>query len=215
MRLAWAYSSAKDYGYSISLEQGVAFSVTTELVRRELGADGDANAFTAEVRAYPRLGGRHAVLALRAAAGTSTGDRDVRRIFYLGGADPAASLIDFGSGALSMLRGFSPLMFAGYHTWVANIDYRRPVVRLDRGLSWLPVMVRVIHASGFVDAGNASWPGFLIHDTKVSVGGEASVDLVAGYTLPMTLSAGAAWTRNGGSVPFDGPTFYVRLGRAF
>jgi hypothetical protein len=95
--------------------------VTTELTAQALGADGNARSYTAEVRAYPRLGGRHAILALRAGAGTSAGDQSVRRIFYLGGSGSAGSLIDFGSGALSMLRGFSPLMFAGYHSAVANI----------------------------------------------------------------------------------------------
>jgi hypothetical protein len=215
VRLAWAYSDSKIYGYSISPEQGLAAGVTTELVRRELGADGNAAALTAEVRAYPRFAGRHAVLALRVGAGTSTGSSRVRRIYYLGGSDPAGSVIDFGSGALSMLRGFSPLEFAGYHLWVANLDYRRPVMRLDRGLGWLPVFARVLHAAVFVDAGNAAWRRFLINDTKVSVGGEASVDVVLGYTFPATLSAGAAWTRSGRSAPFEGPRFYFRVGRAF
>jgi hypothetical protein len=215
VRLAWTCSNSKIYGYSIGPEQGVAVGVTTELARRELGADGNAGALTAEIRAYPRLAGRHAVLAVRVGAGTSSGHRSVRRIYYLGGSDPAGSLIDFGSGALSMMRGFSPLEFAGYHLWVANLEYRRPVLRLDRGLGWLPVFARVLHAAAFIDAGSAAWKRFLINDTKVSVGGEASVDLVVGYTLPVTLSTGAAWTRRGRSAPFEGPTFYFRVGRAF
>jgi hypothetical protein len=139
----------------------------------------------------------------------------VRRIFYLGGSDPAGSVIDFGSDALSMLRGFSSLEFAGYHAWVANIDYRRPLLRLDRGLSWLPIMTRVIHGSVFVDAGNASFRDLLINDTKVSLGGEASVDVVVGYALPLTLSVGVAWPKKGTSSPFEKPTFYFRLGHAF
>jgi hypothetical protein len=98
---------------------------------------------------------------------------------------------------------------------VANIDYRRPLVRLYRGVSWLPIMVRVIHGAVFVDAGNVWRRTFSINDTKVSVGAEASVDLVAGYTLPLTLSAGVAWTRNGRFSALGGPTFYLRLGRAF
>jgi hypothetical protein len=214
-RVAWAFNSAKTYGFSISAEQGVSIGATAELARRALGAAGDANAYTIEMRAYPRLGGRHAVLALRAGAGTTSGDRSVRRTFFLGGSDPAGSLIDFGSGGLSMLRGFSSLSFAGYNTAVANIDYRRPLLRLDRGVSWLPVMARVVHGAVFVDAGNVWSRGFSINDTKVSVGGEASFDLVVGYSLPLALSAGAAWTRNGRDSTFGGPTFYFRLGRAF
>ncbi len=215
VRLAWGFNNAKNYGFSISPEQGFAVGVTAEFVRRSFGADGDAEAYTVEVRAYPRLGGRHAILALRADAGTSSGDRTVRRAFYIGGSDAAGSLMSFGSDALTLLRGFDPNSFAGFHAVVLNVDYRRPLFRVDRGLSWLPVMARVVHGALFVDAGNVWWNGFSINDTKASAGGELSLDLVVGYALPLTVTVGGAWTRNGSSADPYGSAFYFRVGRAF
>ncbi len=215
MRLAWTFNSARQYGFSVSPEQGVTIGLASEHVRRALGADGNADAFTAELRAYPRLGGRHAVLSLRAGVGTGTGDPAVRRVFYLGRSKAAGSVVDFGSSALSMLRGFDDRSFAGRHIAVASLDYRRPLFRVDRGPGWWPLLVRVLHGALFVDAGNV-WNGrFSINDTKVSAGGEASVDLVAGYTQPLTVTLGSAWTREDAGRLRGGPSVYVRVGRAF
>jgi len=215
VRLAWAFNNSKTYGFSISPEQGVAIGVTSEHVRRGLGAGGDADAFTAEIRAYPRLGGRHAILAIRAGAGAASGDHTVRRVFYLGGSDPAGPLVNFGDSALSTLRGFEPRAFAGDRTAAASIDYRRPIARIDRGLGWLPVMARVLHGALFVDMGNTSWRTLSIKATKIATGGEVSLDLVAGYTLPLTVTLGGAWTRDGAVRTPWAPAVYFRLGRAF
>jgi hypothetical protein len=72
VRLAWAFNSANVFGFSVSPEEGFAIGVTTELTAQALGADGNARS-CGRGRAYPRLGGRHAILALRAGAGTSAG----------------------------------------------------------------------------------------------------------------------------------------------
>ncbi|MBE3132898.1 MAG: BamA/TamA family outer membrane protein [Acidobacteria bacterium] len=215
LRLAWAFNSARQYGFSISPEQGVAIGLASEHVRRALGADGNADAFTAEFRAYPRLGGRHAIFSLRAGVGTGIGDPAVRRMFYLGRSNAAGSLVNFGSNALSMLRGFDDSAFAGRHIAVAGVEYRRPLFRIDRGPGWWPLMVRVLHGALFVDAGHVWNRRFSINDTKVSAGGEASVDLVAGYAQPLTVTLGGAWTRDDAGREQRSPSVYVRVGRAF
>ncbi len=67
---AWTVNTALTYGRSISAEDGVSVGVTSEQVRTAFGADGDADAFTAEARGYWRPGRSHAVLAARAGYGT-------------------------------------------------------------------------------------------------------------------------------------------------
>jgi hypothetical protein len=215
LRLGYAFSNAKLYGYSVSREQGVSVGATSEFVRQAFGASGNADAFAAEIRAYPRAGGSHRVLSLRAGIGTSRGDDIVRRQFHLGGPEASASLLDFGSGALSMLRGFEDDSFWGWHIAVASVDYRRPLFRLDRGVSFWPLMVRVVHGAVFVDAGNVWHRRFSVDDLKGSAGAEVSADLVLGYTLPLTVTLGGAWTRDGAARPRGGSGFYVRVGRAF
>src|SRR5207247_522960 len=88
VRAAWATTSARTYGYSISPEDGVTIGATAEQVPRSLGSFGDATTVTVDARAYVHGVGRHHVLALRGAAGASTGDVDVQRSFHLGGALP-------------------------------------------------------------------------------------------------------------------------------
>src|SRR5205814_1223668 len=105
-RAAWQITSAHTYGYSISPERGIILGATAETVRRALGSSGDAAALTADARLYLPSVARHHVVALRLAAGISTGDSSVQRSFHLGGAVPNTSVIDFGSNAASLLRGF-------------------------------------------------------------------------------------------------------------
>src|SRR5262249_25677348 len=111
LRAAWRTQSARTYGYSISPEDGVIVGGTVEVVDRALGSSADATTLTVDARAFLRGAARHHVVALRAAAGRSTGDPIVGRTFVLGGAATNGSVIDFGSGATSLLRGFASNSF--------------------------------------------------------------------------------------------------------
>ncbi len=215
LRTAWAVNTAKTYGRSISVEDGVSASVTSEQVRTGFGADGDADAFTGEIRAFLRPGSGHAVLAARAGYGVSTGDTRVRREFYLGGSSSAGSLVNFGSNAFRMLRGFDDQLFAGTHVAVATVEWRQPGWRIERGWGTIPFFLRTVHGAVFVDLGHAWDSGFSMAAVKTSVGVEGSLDLVAGYGLPLTVSAGVAWTRDGAAGGRRGTAIYLRLGPSF
>jgi hypothetical protein len=213
-RGAWAFANAKHYGYSISAEQGVVVGVTSEHVRRAIGADGDADAGTIDARAYLRAGPRHGVLALRMAAGAATGDDNVRRTFDLGGSDARLTLFDFSRDALSLLRGFEPGAFSGSRIVNANLEYRAPIWRVERGHGTLPLFARTLHGAVFADLGHAWTRSFSARDLKSSVGVEAAADLVIGYFVPFTLAGGAALGRDGAS-GITHPRYYLRIGRAF
>jgi hypothetical protein len=215
VRAAWSTTTAHTYGYSISPEQGVTAGATSELVRRALGAFADAATFTADVRAYLPTPVRHHVLAIRAAGGTSTGNIDMQRTFHLGGPGPNLDALDFGSDAVSLLRGFAADTFAGSHAAVVNADYRFPLVRPQRGVGTWPLFLQTLHAAVFADAGQA-WTGvYRAGDLKRAAGAELSADIVAGYVLPLTIAAGAAWGHDGSGTVSNGATVYVRIGRAF
>lgn len=213
LQTGWAFSSAHFFGFSVSPEQGVSIGITSEQVREAFGAGGRADAYTAEIRGYARLGGRHSVLAARAGVGVANGDANVARVFYLGGPSPAGGLIDFGNGAFSMLRGFADKEFAATHVGVANLEYRFPIWRIERGRGTWPLFLRTLHAAVFADVGHVwdhrfSWSG-----TKSSLGAELSLDSVIGFGLPVTIAAGVARPWDGDR--FRAPAAYVRLGRAF
>jgi hypothetical protein len=213
-RLAWWLTSAKRYGYSVSAEQGVTAAITSELVRSALGADGNATAFTAEARGYPRLGGLHRILAVRAGLGYASGDPAVRRTFYLGGSQ-ASTLADFGVDALSMLRGFPDKIFAGSRSAVFNVDYRSPLLRIERGRGTVPIFLRTLHGAVFIDGGRVWDRESSAGGLKTSAGGELSLDVVLGYALPLTCTAGIAWRHDPSGFAGRGPVAYVRVGPAF
>ncbi len=214
-RAGWTISSAHTYGYSISPEHGATLGMTAELVRRALGASADAFAVTGDARAYLPALAPHHVLALRLAGGTSSGDRDLRRTFILGGGASNDRTLDFGGGAMSLLRGFPSDTFAGTRVALANADYRWPIARPQRGLGTWPLFLHTIDAAVFADAGHAWTRTFRTRDLKTSAGAELSVDFVAGYSVPFTATVGAAWGRDGSHTVRNRATAYYRLGHAF
>jgi len=215
LRAAWLTSSARSYGYSISLEDGITVGATTEVVRRSIGSFADATVTTADFRAYLPAFAPHHVAAVRIAAGTTTGDAAAGRTFLLGGASANESAADFGGHAISLLRGFATDTFAGSHVALVNADYRWPIARPQRGIGTWPLLFHTLHAAAFADAGHAWTRRFDANAMKWSAGGELSADVVAGYFLPFTAAAGAAWGHDGSGLVRSGATLYVRVGRAF
>ena len=215
LRAAWASTNAHTYGYSISPEAGVAGGATIELIRRAFGSSGDATTITGDVRGYlPGLAPHH-VIALRAAAGSSTGSATVTRTFLLGGSTTDLGVASFSSDAVGLLRGFPTNTFAGTHAAVINADYRWPLFRPQRGLGTWPIFIHTLHAAVFGDAGHAWTQTFRSSAIKTAAGAELSVTIVAGYVIPFTLATGAAWGRDPSGAVGDRATAYVRIGKAF
>jgi hypothetical protein len=215
IRAAWSSNTARFYGYSISPEAGLTAGATIELVRRDLGADGDASIATGDVRAYLPGIRRHDVVAVRAAGGVSSGDQLVGRAFLLGGSAPDASVVDFGSSAMSLMRGFPADSYAGSHVALANIEYRFALARPQRGVGTWPIFAHTLHAAGFVDAGHAWNATFDADAIKTSFGGELSANFIAGFYFPFTVAVGVAHGHDGSHARPDGTVLYVRIGRSF
>jgi Tol biopolymer transport system component len=213
-RIGLAASTARQYGYSISPEDGYTVGGTAEAARRGLGSTADVTTFTVDGRAYLHGLGDHDTVAIRGAAGASTGTPGARRTFLLGGAIPAIDVVDFGREAISLLRGFPPQSFAGTHVALMNADYRFPIARPQRGKGTWPLFVHTIHAAVFADAGEAWTDRFQTNSVKTSVGGELSLNVVAGYSFPFTATIGAAWGHDGADRS-NRAAAYLRIGRAF
>jgi hypothetical protein len=210
LRGGWLLNASRSYGYSISREDGWNASVTTELTREALGADGNGEAATVDLRGYLPVVPRHGVVAARVAAAAAWGDDRVRRAFSASGSGPQTLGFDFGSDAVGLVRGLAEDQIVGTHAAVVNLDYRFPLIRIDRGAGTVPAFARVLHAAMFLDAGHAWDDTFRRADVRVSFGAELSLDTVVGYVLPVTFTTGAAWvSHDRGFVTFG------RIGRAF
>ena len=220
VRAAWEWVTAKQYGYSISPEDGVAIGGGSEFVRRSLGADASATIVTADARAYLPGLGRHHVAALRVGAGASLGSVQTGRVFLLGGGAAAPNVAGFGDEAFSLLRGFPPDSFAATRVVLVNAEYRLPLAYPQHGVGVLPGFLRAISASLFADGARTWLPGSMTASvvpggTGVAIGAELSGDLVLGYWTPVTATVGAAWGHDDARRLEDGWRTYVRIGRAF
>ena len=214
-RGSWQTTTARSYGYSISREDGIAAGGTLELVRRAFGSSADATVATADVRAFlPGLAPHH-VVALRAAGGVSRGDEIAGRTFLLGGGSGDASAADFGSGAISLLRGFPSDTFAGSHVALFNTEYRWPIARPQRGAGTWPLLLHTLHAAVFADAGHAWTRSFDAGAMKESFGAELSANLVFGFSFPLTAAVGVARGRDGSGLEPSRTVIYARVGRSF
>jgi hypothetical protein len=105
--------------------------------------------------------------------------------------------------------------FAGNHVALANVEYRWPITRPQRGYGTWPLFLHTIHAAVFADAGQAWTRAFERSAIKSSAGAQLSADLVAGFFAPFTVSVGAAWGHDGSASDSDRVTAYFRVGKAF
>lgn len=214
VRAGWLHDSRRQFGYSISDEEGFALEAAIETSRAALGSDADTDAAIIDTRLFQRVFTRHTVLAARAAFAGSWGDLQARRIFSAAGSGPAYTSFDFGRDTIGLLRGFAPEDVVGSRAATASLDLRVPLARPQRGpISW-PVMLHTLHAAVFVDAAHAWDREFRSADIKSSIGGELSADVVLIHSLPLTLASGAAWTRDP-TTPRSRAAFFVRIGHAF
>jgi hypothetical protein len=231
----WRFHRAEAYAYSISPERSRTVSVVGEWTTHLLGSEvlddsGESVPFdqvqlSAEWREYPSLPW-HAnhVLAWRAATGLSLGDTLNYGSFRLGGT--------YGDGSLYVLpeeyrslRGFPAGAVYGDLYYLASLEYRLPIWRIDRGLGTWPFFLRTVHGAVFCDAGNAltalpqsgAEAGTVFGDTLVGVGAELRLDMVLGWGLGLTSRLGYGFGLNGPyAIPFgstDG--FYAQVGSSF
>lgn len=115
--------------------RGQRMSFTSQWAGHGLGGDFDFLKFTAEGRAYRKVG--HAqVLAFRARLGWAFGDVPYSALFTAGGADT--------------LRGYEDDQFRGRKSYNATLEYRFPLVRKVSGVVFTDV-------GGAWDAPNVFW----------------------------------------------------------
>jgi len=208
--VAWAYSSARQFPYSISPVQGLRARVAYVREVEALGSDTDVGKLAADLRGYHRVFTDRDALALRVGAGTTFGRPSFQRSFAVGGF-PDGSLLDIVQTNQSVLRGYAQDAFRGRHFAHANAEYRLPLLHPQRGWSTVPVFVRHVHAAVFADAANA-WTGELdLGEVKVGVGAAVGADMNVFHAVALTFTAGVAHGFSDG----EGARSYFRSGLSF
>ncbi|MBI2392433.1 MAG: PD40 domain-containing protein [Deltaproteobacteria bacterium] len=204
IRLGWSWSNVQRFLWSVGPEKGFAFSANVDLARPEL-----ASQYSVLLASYNSVGyfpmpwARHHVLALHAQGGASSGDWGRRGAFVLGGfadiplPDALRNLL-FQPGIA--LRGYRPGARFGDAFHLFNVEYRFPLLNVDRGYETLPAFLHRFYGNVFADYGDASFQPIDLLRMKLGLGAELLTDLSVGYFQPITIRVGVARGTSEGGV---------------
>jgi outer membrane protein assembly factor BamA len=185
-RVSYQFNSAKQYGFSISPEDGRTIELGYEQFDKSLGSDFNISKYTADWHEYVNFPWKHHVLLARAFAGASQGDVIPQGAFQLGGDNPGDSTIPVDEESI-YLRGYPVNAFRGRKAALASLEYRFPIKEIEVGWSSAPVFFRRVHGAVFAEAGNAWDDTFHRDDLKRSIGAEMRLDTDLVYQYPITL----------------------------
>lgn len=193
MRLSWLFNDAERYRYSISPENGRTVVLGIERFQPAFGSEATFTRYTGDWIEYLALPRRHHVLQARVFAGVSTGKAPAQGAYQLGG-DNAGDVTHTLDDRTVHLRGYPANAFHGEDAVLASLEYRFPVLNIERGPGSAPFFLRRLHGAIFFEAGNAWDEGKLeLAELKKSIGAEARLDLTFSYYIPLTLRAGLAF----------------------
>jgi outer membrane translocation and assembly module TamA len=216
LEAAWSLSTVKEYPYSISPVDGYRLRLAVLKEDPALGSEVSLVKATADARAYARVFGETDTVALRLGGGTTFGRPSFRRSYAVGGF-PDGSLFDVVRSNHAVLRGYPQdggglrERFSGRSFVSANVEYRFPLAHPQRGWRSVPVFVRHLHGTVFLDAGQAWSDEFRFGDMKTGAGVALGTDVWIGHALPVTGVIGLARGFDDG-----GETkAYFRVGLAF
>ncbi len=190
-RLSWLFNNAQRYSYSISPEEGRSVEIGLERFQPLLGSDVTFTRWTGDWIEYLPLPGRHHVLQARVFVGGSTGEVPAQGAFQLGGDNPGDFTHAFDDRVVH-LRGYPLNAFRGENAALAGLEYRFPLVNIERGAGAAVFFLRRAHGALFFEAGDATDGGLDLGSFKKSVGAEARLDLTFAYYLPLTIRLGIA-----------------------
>lgn len=202
VRASWRYSQVQRYTYDISNQEGYELALSMHASDRVLGSSVGEFDMSWAAAGYVRMPWgpwrRPHVLALRLAGGFGVTDAGARPIFFLGGF-PSYQVVDFITALITLsasggvaLRGYPPFSRAGNQYHLLNVEYRFPIVQIDRGPVTNPVYVQRLYGGAFVDIGNAYFNRFRWDALAVGTGAELLADVVFGFYLPYTVRLGLA-----------------------
>ena len=203
LHLGYSYTNAERYLWSVGAERGYSLGLSFDLTDPRLGSDFSGFVSNGDLSMYftmPWL--RHHSVAVHAGAGTSGGVFPGRGAFYVGSfvdlpiVDTVRNVLIQGG---ITLRGYPPVIVAGRSYTLGNLEYRFPIVNIDRGPSTLPIFINRISGNVFLDYGSA----FDVLDSaefKTGTGGELWFDSTLGYIAAFTFRLGYARGLSSGGI---------------
>jgi WD40-like Beta Propeller Repeat len=195
MRVAFSKVQGTTFGYGA--QSGWDGAVGLRLDDPALGATYRNITVSYSFDGYQRLWGRTPTLAVRLVGGFRAGDLARPGGFGLGGVpaqDVVTSIVDSTRASVTgYLRGYRGRVIAGNQYHLMNVEYRQPLVTIERGLHTLPLYLRRLNFAVLGDAGVAfDGPFDVDRHLRTALGGALRLDAFFGYYVPGTFEIGYA-----------------------
>jgi hypothetical protein len=192
-----AYSRVRGTTYGLGAQSGFDAAASLRLDHPALGATYRTITVGYSSQYFRRLWGQRTTLALRLGGSLRAGDLVRGGSFSLGGVpsqDVARAIVDSTRvGVTGYLRGYEARAVSGNQVHLLNVECRRELWNIERGLATLPVYVRRLHLGVLADVGTAFDTTFQPErNLKKSIGGALRLDAFFGYFIPGTFELGVA-----------------------
>jgi WD40 repeat protein len=181
VRAGLLFNNAREYGFSISPENGITALVEHDSFARALGSDRSVQQTRGDLRGYVAIPyarsplGRH-VIAARVAAARTSGEVIPERALKVGGVDE-----------LLPVRGYDAGVLRGRWAEIGSVEYRFPIHEIERGPSTYPIFFNRILGDVFADGGRTP-------DRSIaSAGAELAIDLTLAFFAPLRYRIGVAY----------------------
>lgn len=214
LRLSYAFSNTESYTHSLATERGMRGHVTVARSDPRIGGELAGTSVFAKVAGYlPVWSSHHHVLATSLSLGAADGRAGGS--YALGGmqqTDLLQSFIERVAQDRFSLRGYPSGRFRGRRLVLGQVEYRFPLITIDRGKSTLPLFFRRLGGALGSDMGGAFSSFDPDHPTdpfRVSFAGELWLDTLAGYRAPMHWVFGYCLGTGEGAI--EGGTGYFAL----
>jgi hypothetical protein len=190
-----SYSSVRGTTYGVGAQYGFDAAISLRLDHPALGATYRNLTVGYASQHFRQLWGKRNTLALRLGGSLRVGDLVRGGSFGLGGVpsqDVARAIIESTRvGVIGYLRGYEPRAVTGNQFHLLNVEYRRELWSIERGLATLPVYVRRLHLGVLADLGTAFDTTFQPdRNFKKALGGALRLDAFFGHFIPGTFEAG-------------------------
>jgi Tol biopolymer transport system component len=204
--VTWSFRNDRRFLFSVSSEEGRVVGLSLGVGAKFLGSQFDTYSVSwfwhefVPIR-WQRAGFRNHVLALSYAGGVAGGDPNHRGGFFLGGYPPQdllKSIYDFSRPGSATLRGYPYGSVGGDMFHLLNVEYRFPIMWIERGYQTFPFYMRRLHGKVFADYGGAFTHGFEADKLKLGVGAEVILEIDYAYFYAASLQLGYAYGVNAG-----------------
>lgn len=192
----WSYTTSERGLDAVSTEHGFGASARLRLANALTLSEQELAEFSLDARVFrPVPGLTNHVVALYGAGAVAFGDRLRRANWFLGGFAERDITQDIVRGYRSgggFLRGFPTSFDVGDAYLLGTLEYRAPLLEIERGIETLPIALDRVWGAVFADVGDA-FDGLpnpaAFH---AGVGAELRVELALGYYGAFSARAGVA-----------------------